>query len=166
MAIPSPGAGRGALPAVNLLLQPQVQLLRDVGPAGGGHGMPPASGIVPVCGQSHSSAGPSPLPAQPGTAPAPPRLTRVPVRPRPEHGVQQRGHQPVVGVLVGTDQLGEGVETLGLDALDGLGRQSRGSTITSPPLPGQPQPVLASGSVPQNVPAVSWKCPLDTGPVG
>lgn len=131
-----PTAWGGALPAVDLLLQPLVQLLRDVGPAGGssagtGHRVPPASGILPVCGQSHQLSGtlPAPSPAQP---PVPPRLTRVLVRPRPVHGVQQGGHQPVVGALVGTDQVGEGAETLGLDALDGLGRQSRGSTVTSP----------------------------------
>lgn len=132
---------------------------RDTAPCAPSLGHPPrlwaespVSGILP-----------SPSLARP---PAPPRLTRVLVRPRPVHGVQQGGHQPVVGVLVGTDQVGEGAETLGLDALDGLGRQSRGSTITSPPLPGWPQPAVSRGSVPQNVPVVSRKCLLDPGPVG
>lgn len=170
MTTPSPGAGRGALPAVELLLQPLVQLLRDVGPAGEGsagtrHRVPPAPGILPVCGQSHRLSGTLPA-ASLAQSPGPPRLTRVLVRPRAVHGVQQWGHQPVVGVLVGTDQVGQGAETLGLDALDGLERQSGGRTITSPPLPGQPQAAVCSGSVPQNVPVVSWKGQLDTGPMG
>lgn len=55
---------------------------------------------------------------------SPPWLTRVLVGrlPCPVHGVEQRRHQPVVGLLVGTDQVREGAETLGLDSLDGLGR--------------------------------------------
>lgn len=142
MTIPSPGAGRDSLPAVHLLLQLLVQLLRDVGAAGGGSAgtgrrVSPGSGILPVCGQSHQLSGTLPAPSS-EQPPAPPRLTRVLLRPRAVHGVQQGGRQPVVWVLVGTDQVGKGAETLGLDALDGLGRQSRGSTVTSPPLPGQP----------------------------
>lgn len=146
-----PGVGRGALPAVDLLLQPLVQLLRDVGPAGHGTAEPctrpgspsrdhtrhvsATSAVLPICKQRTDSSA-APLPAHSSAWPPlpPPRLTRVLVSRllRPVHGVEQRGHQPIVGLLVGTNQVGEGLEALGLDALDGLGRQ-RGEELSCSP---------------------------------
>lgn len=137
--------------------------------------LPAASAILPVCGQRTAcSAGPPPwLTALHGPPPPPPQLTRVLVGrlPCPVHGVEQGGHQPVVGLLVGADQVGEGSETFGLDALDGLGRQRRGSTVTSPPwlrwlrVLGQQLPVgcgpaccVEWGLFPKTVPMVNWKC--------
>lgn len=92
-----------------------------------------ASSILPICGHRPQLSTVTSLPAAPTLCPH--ALTRVLVScfPEPVHGVEQRCHQPIVGLLVGTDQLGEAAEALGLDTLDGLGGQ-RGWWPPCPPI--------------------------------
>lgn len=92
----------------------------------------PSAGTAPPAQHRHPRQPPAPIP-QP---PAP--LTRVLIGcvPVPVHGVEQGGHQPVVGLLVGADQVGERAETLGLDALDGLGEAEGMLAWDVPPIHG------------------------------